>query len=52
MIKSLLVLFLIGIFCGRKKIKSLGYNLVVMWESDWTKQNKTINTTPTKTKEL
>lgn len=27
-----------------EKIKSLGYNLVVMWESDWNKINKSIKT--------
>ncbi len=29
------------------KIKSLGYNLVVMWENDWNKLNKKINTIST-----
>lgn len=25
-----------------QKIKDLGYNLVVMWESDWNKINKSV----------
>lgn len=26
-----------------QKIKELGYNLVIMWESDWNKINKSIS---------